>query len=552
MMNERKKQTLYEGASVLLISTVLAKIISAIFRIPLSSNACLGDIGFGYFSAAHDFFTPFHMMAISGFSVAVSKVVADYTAVNGFKDAEKAFKLSRKLLLWFSIAFAIILAIVIVPFVKATDITGQSIYSYFAMIPCVIFCFIASAYRGYYEGLGNMNPAAVTNIIEALAKLVLGFGSALIVVKITNNFAFAAAAATLGITFGALLSLIYFYIKYKVSGGITNAELKKSTPQKKDNEIIKSLVLVSIPIVLSSVASSVVTLVDAITVRWQLSGEIMSLARFYPEFVMNLEELPTLLYGIRSKAFTLYNLVPTLTMVVGVGAIPVLAEAFNKNETEELKEGIGSVFKLSALITLPAAAGFISLGERIMALLFGADASSQIGGKMLSLFGIALIFSGIAIPLGSCLQALNLQNRALVNVAIGIGVKIILNLWLCSIPEINVFGSVYATVACYAVILVLHLLTLIMAYGKLKDLKNILLKPLLASILCSVTAFLVSQLSLNSIVTVLSIVLGAMVYFAILIATKAFNDEDILAFPMGEKLLKIAKKLKFLKKSDKN
>ena len=96
------------------------------------------------------------------------------------------------------------------------------------------------------------------------------------------------------------------------------------------------------------------------------------------------------------------------------------------------------------------------------------------------------------------------------------------------------------------------ILTLIMAYGKLKDLKNILLKPLLASILCSVTAFLVSQLSLNSIVTVLSIVLGAMVYFAILIATKAFNDEDILAFPIGEKLLKIAEKLKFLKKSDKN
>lgn len=552
MMNERKKQTLYEGASVLLISTVLAKIISAIFKIPLSSNACLGDIGFGYFSAAHDFFTPFHMMAISGFSVAVSKVVADYTAVNGFKDAEKAFKLSRKLLLWFSIAFAIILAIVIVPFVKATDITGQSIYSYFAMIPCVIFCFIASAYRGYYEGLGNMNPAAVTNIIEALAKLVLGFGSALIVVKITNNFAFAAAAATLGITFGALLSLIYFYIKYKVSGGITKLEIKKSRPLKKDKEIIKTLILVSIPIVLASLSTSVVTLVDAITVRWQLSGRILSLLRYYPEFALNLDELPTLLYGIRSKAFTLYNLVPTLTMVIGVSAIPVLADAFNKNSEEEIKEGIGSVFKLSALITLPAAAGFISLGERIMALLFGADTSSQIGGKMLSLFGIALIFSGIAIPLGSCLQALNLQKKALINVGIGIAVKIILNIWLCSIIKLNIYGSAYATIACYVVIFVLHLLTLFLSTGKMGDLKNIIIKPLLASTLCGVIAFLVSLISEASLVTVLAIFVGAAVYFAVLIATKAFNEADILALPMGEKLLKTAKKINIIKKQDEN
>ncbi len=547
MNNERKRQTLYEGATVLLFSTVLAKIISALFKIPLSSDYCLGDLGFGYFSAAHDFFTPVHMIAISGFSVAVSKIIADFSSNNRYKDAKSTFIISRKLLFWLSVFALIVLGLIIVPFANITDKTGLSAYSYFAMLPCVVFCFTASAYRGYYEGLGNMNPAAVSNIIEAFGKLILGFGLAFIVVRITDNPAFAAASAMVGITIGSLLSVLYLHIKYKVSGGITAKELEHSLSPLDKKEILKTVILVSVPIVLSSLSTSVVTLVDAITVRWQLSDNVIALSQYYREFASYLEGLPTVLYGIRSKAFTLYNLVPTLTMVIGVSAIPVLAEAVGRKDKEAVRESVSSVFKLSALITLPAAAGFISLGGRIMALLYGADISSEIGGKMLSLFGIALIFSGIAIPLGSCLQALSLQKKALINVAVGIAVKVAANLILCAEPRINIYGSVYATVLCYIVIFLLHLITLLRATGKLKDIKNVVLKPLLAASLCGASAFLVCLIADNKIVTAFAILMGAVVYFAVLSATKTFTEADILALPSGEKLLKICKKTKIIR-----
>lgn len=548
MSEQRKRQTLYEGATVLLFSTALAKIISALFKIPLSSDYCLGDLGFGYFSAAHDFFTPFHMIAISGFSVAVSKIIADFTADNRFKDAKETFKISRKLLFWLGVLTFIIIGFLIIPFVNATDKTGLGVYSYFAMLPCVIFCFWASAYRGYYEGLGNMNPAAVSNIIEAFGKLILGFGLAFIVVKLTGNAAFAAAAAMVGITIGAFLSAFYLHIKYKASGGITKSELQHSAAPLEKKEILKTVIMVSVPIVLSSLSSSVVTLVDAITVRWQLSGSIIALGEYYPEFTDYVEGLPTVLYGIRSKAFTLYNLVPTLTMVIGVSSIPVLAEAYSKGKKEKVSEGVSSVFKLSALITLPAAAGFISLGGRIMALLYGADISSVIGGKMLSLFGIALVFSGLAIPLGSALQALSLQRKALINVAVGILVKITANLILCSNIKLNIYGSVYATLLCYIVIFILHLITLLKETGRLTDIKNACFKPSLAAVLCGLIAYLISLIGEGSIITVLSIFVGALVYFAVLSLTKAFTEADILSLPMGEKILKILKKVNFIKK----
>ena len=61
------------GAFLLLCSAVVVKLIGALFKIPLSSKYCLGDLGFGYFSSAYDLFTPFYALAMAGLPVAVSK-----------------------------------------------------------------------------------------------------------------------------------------------------------------------------------------------------------------------------------------------------------------------------------------------------------------------------------------------------------------------------------------------------------------------------------------------------------------------------------------------
>ena len=56
-----------------------------------------------------------------------------------------------------------------------------------------------SSYRGYYEGLLNMLPTAFSELTEALCKLILGYFSALITVKLTGDAALGAAAAIFGI-----------------------------------------------------------------------------------------------------------------------------------------------------------------------------------------------------------------------------------------------------------------------------------------------------------------------------------------------------------------
>ncbi len=562
--NTEDTRKLKHGTLILLFSTVLVKIISALFKIPLSSNYCLGDLGFGYFSSANDIFTPIYFVAVSGFPVAVSNIVSNFIATNNTSGALKTLKTSKKAILLFSAVFFIIYVICIFPFADFTDKTGNSIYSFLAVSPTIIFCLWSACYRGYYEGIMDMRPAAVSNIIEALGKLVLGLGLALAVMRLNGNPAYAAAAAMLGISLGTAASAMYLSIKYKTDRRklyVISDTSATSAGLTSEKEIVKKLVLISVPVVAASLSGSVVALIDGLTVRYQLSDLLTAnygmLKSYYSELISEYQmqtgsvlsdaALPTVLYGIRSKAYTLFNLVPTLTAAIGVGLIPAITQSYVKKDKPAVQSNIGAAFKLSALVSFPAGIGYIVLGQRIMFLLYGSSVSSEIGGKMLSCYGIAAVFAGFSFPLASILQSVSKQRTALFNVFCGILVKVMLNIILCRIPEINICGSVYSTIACFAVICLLHGFCVVKLTGKETKLFQNIFKPLISAAVCAAAAYILCLVSEARAVTFISVILAAAVYFISMFLLKGFDETDILALPMGEKVLSACKKIKIIR-----
>lgn len=89
------KQGLHESAAIFLLATALVKIIGALFKIPISSDYCLGDLGFGYFSAAYDFFSPVYTITVSGFPVAVAKLLRILLQKTSLKMLKKLFLLQE-------------------------------------------------------------------------------------------------------------------------------------------------------------------------------------------------------------------------------------------------------------------------------------------------------------------------------------------------------------------------------------------------------------------------------------------------------------------------
>lgn len=556
-----QEKSFQRGALLLLCSAVIVKLIGALFKIPLSSKYCLGDLGFGYFSSAYDLFTPFYALAMAGLPVAVSKTVSEYLAKGRYGDVRQMLKVSRRVYLAAGLICFLCLSAIIYPFSKLTDSTGAGIYSLFAMTPSVVFCCLMSSYRGYYQGLNNMLPTAVSELLEALCKLVLGFGFGFFTVKITGDVAFGAAAAILGITVGTAVSTFYLKLYYRIKGDGISPDKLSGSPILGGRSAAKALILIAVPVALASLAGNIALIIDALTVRRQLSaldeGSFNIIREMYAYSVADYNktavlpitngQLSALLYGIRGKAYTLFNLVPTLTTVIGVSAVPVIAGLNAEKDYKALNRNLNSALKLVSLISLPAGIGLFVASDRIMELLYDSAASVEIGAPLLKIFGIAAVFAGISIPLTGILQAMGKQKTALINIGAGAAVKLIIGMLTVAVPEINVNGAALGTLACYAVIFVLHTAVLLKSKEVTLDIKTVFLKPLVAALLCGVVAQMVLYIGNSLFITTLAILAAVLVYMICLILLKTLAEEDLMSLPQSERLTDFCRKHRIIR-----
>lgn len=552
---ENKRRSMQYGTAVLLISAVIVKIIGALFKIPLSSAHCLGDEGFGFFSSAYDLFSPLYSLAMAGLPVATARTVSEHIAAGRYRDARLSYRLSRKFFFIAGIIGTAVFAALVIPFVRLTDATGKTAPALFAVAPAVLFSCILSAERGYYEGLNNMLPTAVSELTEALCKLILGLGAAFITVRLTGSTVWGAAAAMAGITVGTLFAFLYTRIYAKLKGDGITAEMLENSPEPQSGaDTFKKMILLTLPIALTSLTVNIPPMIDAFTVKSGLEGLInggTDLREIYRSVFENgdmpdLSAFPVLLYGIRGKAYTVFNLVPAFTSVIGVGAVPAIAAAARGN-TAELKKNINTVLKTAALISLPAACGLIAIGGRITDFLYDTEASAVIGGEMLTLYGLAALFAGFLVPLGGILQAVDRQNAVLLNTAVGTAVKLLVNIIAVSVPKINVMGSALGTVLCFFVIFLLDIAVLIKAVGFAPDSANVFLKPLVSAAFCGLAARLTVMLGSSRGVTLLAVFAAALVYAALIIALKTVSESDFPDSDKGKKLAEFCRKHRIIR-----
>ncbi len=548
---KRKHQSFEYGAAILVVATMLVKVIGAVFKIPLSS--LIGTLGFGYFSSAYDLFLPIYSLAMAGLPIAISRMVAENVAQKRFNDVKQTLRISRKAFLVTGAAGFVIMAGATFVFFKITG-DSRTLPSILVIAPSILFCCVMSVYRGYYEGMRNMTPTAISNVIEALGKLILGLGFAWIVIAVRGDLSpetasLAAAGAMLGITVGTALGALYLVIKFKRDNGLILAEEYADSPlAQSGKQTLKVLITIAIPIALGSLAQNVASLVDVTMVKGLIADDAEAVRGIYSSLigsdVVTDADVANFLYGVRGQAFTLFNLVPTITSVMGVSALPVLATSWTNGDMGEVKKNMSSIIKLTSLIALPAGLGLAFLGRPIMSLIYGTEEAVLIGGPMLTVFGLSAVFSGLAMPLTNMLQAIGKQAVPVINIAIGAVIKIVVNFLLVGNPEINILGSALGTLCCYLYIALANFICLVRFTKIMPRMVQSFIKPLISAICCGIAAMGVSALLDGSrLSTILAVLVAVAVYLAVIIILRGIEKQDVLAFPKGEKISKILEKL---------
>jgi stage V sporulation protein B len=208
MSESAKKQNFLQGAALLAIATAIVKIIGALYKLPL--NMAIGAEGYSYFTTAYDIYAVLLLVSTAGLPVAVSRMVSEASTLDQYTRLRKIF---RTALVIFTVLGAISSVLMIGGAKYLANLMNQpdAWISIACLGPCGILMCLTSAYRGYFNGQGNMLPSSISQVIEAMFKMVVGLVAAVVILQLGGTVPTAAAAAILGVTLSCLVSVIYLY-----------------------------------------------------------------------------------------------------------------------------------------------------------------------------------------------------------------------------------------------------------------------------------------------------------------------------------------------------
>lgn len=575
----RTHQSFLHGALILTAGIVAVKVIGAMFKIPLTW--IISEDGLGYFNTAYHFYSPIHSLATAGFPIAISRIVSECMAQKRYGDARRVHRVSIPI---FVITGLVGTAIMVVgsPFYVRAIGNPDSLPSMLVLSPAILFGCLMAIYRGYYEGLSNMVPTAVSEILEAVCKLVIGLTGALVVVQLgmreydrsgtvfgqavaSEAYAksavlpYASAMAIFGVTIGSLVGFLFLFWKSRRQGyGITQWELLKAPPTMSAGKTVKLLTRTAIPIGLGALAVNIAGLVDTTFLQTRI-GHLMetdgqALLHLYEGMIpqINIESgtVPNFLYGCYSQALTLFMVVPSVTQAFGISALPAVTRAWARKDQQALRAGVAAVLRITCLFCVPAGLGLSALAFPISQMVFGARISMPITARVLVILGIASLFAALSTPINSMLQAVGRVDLPVKLFLVGLTMKVALNYVLSGITEINVMGAAIGTLCCYLFIMAAGLWLLLRVTKIRVPLVSILLKPLVGAILCSAGAYVVQDVLSHwlsvGVSTAIALVIAVVIYVISLWLLCAINKTDLLMLPNGKKIVKALEKIHFI------
>ncbi|HEX2985863.1 MAG TPA: polysaccharide biosynthesis protein [Caproiciproducens sp.] len=574
-----RKQSFLHGALILMLAIALEKVIGAMYKIPLAW--ILTPVGNGYFGNAYALYSPIYSLAMAGFPIAISRLVSENSARGRYRDIRQIHWVSIRIFIILGVIAFCIMYFGAKPYVWYADSSHpeNALPAIYALAPAVLFNSLMAIYRGYYEGLRNMYPTAISEVVEALSKFIFGLTASMIVIRVgmreyaakgtvfgikqasveyakQATLPYAAAGAIFGVTIGSVLAFLFLFFYHKKNGDGITREMLRASPRPVPLRITRSrLIRTAIPIALGSVAVNLSTLIDSTFLKRRISDIMVNnsqvILHMYqdvlPDVVVKNNEVPTFLFGCFTCATTLFMVVPSITQAFGVSALPNVTEAWTGGDPRKIKKSIEAVLRIIAMITIPAGLGLSMLSTPIAALIYpGKENAPTIIGKILVLLGLAAIFAAMSTPINSMLQAVGRVDLPVKLLAMGLVIKLVLNYTLVGIPTVNVMGAGTGTLVCYLFITVFSLYFLCRETKVVPNLISIFFKPLLASVLCVGAGYLIQKIAASiisdKIATLLAVAFAGVIYVFCMLWFRALRKSDILMLPKGQKIVKILEK----------
>ncbi len=428
------KQTFFSSALILSVAGIICKALGAFSKIPLS-NILTGE-GIGIYQLIFPLYSLLLLISSSGIPIAISKIIS--------QNKNCATQIA-KYALKFTFIMAVVLSVAVMFFSNAiANIQGNSLasWAYIVISPAILFVALISVYRGYFQGLQNFTPTALSQIIEQVSKVAISIILAIIFKPFGVIYSVVGAVA--GITISELFAFIYLLVLYKKNvrklNNILNKEINKV-------ELRKLLIKTALPITAVSVLLPLLSLIDSVMFMqglklWNYSTSLI-----------------TSMYGVESGIISALLNFP---LVVSASLSSCLIPLISSNTNDE--KNCCLAFKLQTFIILPIIVFYMFFSKQILSFLFGGALINnqfnlfEYARIMLVLTSVSMFYIGIMQISTAILQAKNNLWFPLIIYFIAGVLKITLNAIIINIPKVNIYCISISSVIMYFLISLLLLI----------------------------------------------------------------------------------------------
>jgi len=551
----RQNRSYLHGAAILAAAMAIARVLGGIYRIPLAN--ILGDAGFSTFTVAQNLYVFLLTVCTVGLPVALSKIVAAADALGRPGQVRRLFFVGRNTFLIPSLTAFLVMTIFHRQLAEWSN-SPSAAYAILVLGPALLLVCQISAYRGYCQGLSDMVPTSVSQIIEAFVRLAVGLGLAWVLATRGFQTPITIAGASLGVTASVGVSCIYLYFAKRKRERAYHAVYSPADTPDASRQMVRNLLQVAVPFTIGSSILSALPLLDNTIILGRLQGVYLSELQAvgsltYVEMYEAAYAAAKSLHGTYSMTVLLSNLPASFIVPISVAILPVISAALAKQQDGTARQTTESGIRVTCLLALPAGVGLMVLAEPIMQTLFFGSFAPQ-GPMLLFFMGISAIFLCFFQVTNGVMQAYGLLRYLVVSLLAGAVVRIALTWFLLVNPWFGIYGAAVSTLVCFALISFINAMVLKRKITNPPQFSRVLIKPLICVAVMGVAAWGIYALSsylLSALLPGLServVILGALlasiglamvVYLVLVIVLKALTLEDVRMLPKGEKLAKL-------------
>uniref|UniRef100_N2BJQ0 Uncharacterized protein n=1 Tax=Eubacterium plexicaudatum ASF492 TaxID=1235802 RepID=N2BJQ0_9FIRM len=543
--NRNKNQDFLLQGGVLASAAILGRIIGLIYRIPLTS--VIGDLGNNYYGCAFDIYNIFLLISSYSLPMAVSRIVSDYRSKGESRNAYRVLKCAFLFAMFAGAAAGAAI------FFGARFITGTvfqtplSMYALRVLAPTLLITAFLGVLRGFFQGMENMYPSAVSQVLEQLVNAFVSVLAAYYLAsrgesigKVLANeegyhAAYGAAGAAVGTTVGAAFSLFFLYILYKGFIRIWRKKMRKEHIKRIPNEILfRRMMLTVLPFLAASVLFNLNVVIEQGIFKHMMKAQAQA-------------DQIALWWGVFSGKFrTLINLPIAIAAAIGAACIPSITASFVKERHEETVEKTELAIRFVMLIAFPFSFVLMLLSAPLMEFLF--QDSQPLASGLLLAGGMIVILYSLSTVTASILQGIGKLRAPVINSGIALVLEVVSLIAMLKFTKLQIYAVVAAMTVFGICVTLLNQIALYRSgYWAPEFMKTFVLPGVCASIMASMSWIIetaLSQVIEWKYVTVpVAIVCGVLVYLILLLTLRAMTPEEMRQFPGGRWMANIMERM---------